>query len=86
MGATGKSIRDGGIAGGIAVLVSTVLVEQFDVPSGVAIALGPMAGAVAARAYRMLRARWPWLLNLDPPGGSEGTSSPPPAPPVEVRP
>ncbi len=84
MGATGKSIRDGGIAGGVAVFVSTILVKQVGLEPGLAWMLGPVAGAVAARVYRIVRLRWPWLLEVDPPGGGGSTSAPAPAPAAEA--
>jgi hypothetical protein len=84
MGSTGKSIRDGGIAGGTAVFVSTILVKHVGIEPGVAWMLGPVAGAVASRIYRVVRARWPWLLEADPPARTEQGYAPPSAPTPEA--
>ena len=66
MNATSKSIRDGIVSGtpaGIAMLVLMRLgLSDFE-----AVAIAPVITVVAARAYRALRARWPWLLAVDAP-------------------
>jgi hypothetical protein len=70
MDANKKSIRDGIISGtpaGIAMLVCMRLgLSDFE-----AVAIAPVVTVVAARAYRALRARWPWLLAVDAPTGAK---------------
>lgn len=70
MGATGKSVRDGGITAG-AGSVATAILLAMGVDAPLAAACGVIAGAVVARVYRMLRNRFSWLGAIDPAGGSQ---------------
>ena len=65
MNSTLKSARDGGIAGGVAVAVTGLLI-RYGFDAALASLIGPVAGFLAMRAYRALRARYPWLAAFDP--------------------
>lgn len=65
MNATGKSARDGAIPGGVAAVLATVL-QQHGVSAYEAVLIAGAAAFVVARAYRLLRARWPLLAAFDP--------------------
>jgi len=41
------------------------------VPAELATALSVVTSVVASAAYRWVRARWPWLLAVDAPGGAK---------------
>ncbi len=60
-----KSVRDGAGFAGVAVVVAN-LAESAGVEPVAAGALGMVAAALAASAYRGLRKRWPWLARFDP--------------------
>lgn len=65
MSTTGKSIRDGVLPTGIGSFVGGIVLHY----TGDAYLAGLAAvvtGAVVAAAYRVIRARWPWLAALDP--------------------
>lgn len=66
-----KSVRDGAGFAGVAVVVAN-LAESAGVEPVAAGALGMVAAALSASAYRALRRRWPWLARLDP-GATDGT-------------
>lgn len=65
MNPTAKSIRDAGLTGTVSVVVSALLVRYAGLDVAMAGVVGVAAGGFAARLYRALRARWPWLRALD---------------------
>ncbi len=66
---TSKSARDAVLAGGP---TSAALVILLHIGLGIeeAALLAPLAALVAMGGYRSLRARWPWLADMDAPSGS----------------
>lgn len=70
MGTAGKSARDGGLVGG-ATAIAVALLTYYGVDAALATVIAPAAGFVASIAYRIVRRRWPWLLEADPPGGAD---------------
>jgi len=61
-----KAIRDGGVTGGATALITLLLLKNGADAETAAVA-GVICGGIAARAYRYVRVRWPWLAELDPP-------------------
>ena len=64
-----KSIRDGFVTGMPATLIFTAMLER-GVSTTTATLVAVAASAVVAAVYRLVRARWPWLLAMDAPGGT----------------
>lgn len=65
-----KPFRDAAVSGAPSVLVMGVLVAG-GVPAELATALSVVTSVFASAAYRWVRARWPWLLAVDAPGGAK---------------
>ena len=61
-----KPFRDAAVSGAPSVLVMGVLVGA-GVSAELATALSVVTSVVASAAYRWVRARWPWLLEVDAP-------------------
>lgn len=61
-----KAIRDGGVTGGVTALVTLLLIKNGADTESAAVA-GVICGGIAARAYRYVRVRCPWLAEIDPP-------------------
>jgi hypothetical protein len=61
-----KAIRDGGVTGGVTALVTLLLIKNGADAESAAVA-GVICGGIAARAYRYVRVRCPWLAEIDPP-------------------
>ena len=65
-----KPFRDAAVSGAPSVLVMGALVGA-GVPAELATALSVVTSVFASAAYRWVRARWPWLLAVDAPGGAK---------------
>ena len=65
-----KPFRDAAVSGAPSVLIMGALVGA-GVPAELATALSVVASVFASAAYRWVRARWPWLLAVDAPGGAK---------------
>lgn len=63
-----KVLRDGSIFAGPGAGVVLILTEQYGWAEGPAMVVGMAAAAVVAFGYRVIRKRWPWLMEFDPPG------------------
>ena len=63
-----KSVRDAAVSGAPSVLIMGALVGA-GVPAELATAISVVASVFASAAYRWVRARWPWLLEVDAPSG-----------------
>lgn len=86
MGANMKSARDAVIPGGVALFVAGIL-EHAGLDPYYASAVGVVAAWAVARAYRIVRRRWPWLAAADP--GAEQLMNIPvgiPGPPLTATP
>lgn len=66
MGSNAKSVRDMLLTGGPGSVISTLLASEYHVPAMTAVVIGMAFSFAAPRAYRLLRARWPWLAAFDP--------------------
>ena len=63
-----KPFRDAAVSGAPSVLIMGALVGA-GVPAELATAISVVASVFASAAYRWVRARWPWLLEVDAPSG-----------------
>lgn len=80
MNENSKAARDAGFAG-VALTVAALVGERAGLSPVEVGALATGLAFVAARAYRLLRARWPWLGDFDP-GANAATGQPAPPPPL----
>lgn len=72
-----KSIRDGGLVGGVTTGV-TLLLTHYGLDQGSALIAGTICGGLAARVYRYLRAQnnavGAFLTSIDPPAEANSLS------------
>ena len=65
-----KPIRDALVTGSPASISLAVLVE-LGIDTGTAAAASMLISSIASAIYRIVRERWPWLLEMDKPTGKQ---------------
>ena len=65
-----KPIRDALVTGSPAAISLAVLVE-LGIDTGTAAAASMLISSIASAIYRIVRDRWPWLLEMDKPTGKQ---------------
>ena len=65
-----KPIRDALVTGSPAAISLAVLVE-LGIDTGTAAAASMLIASIASAIYRIVRERWPWLLEMDKPTGKQ---------------
>ena len=65
-----KPIRDALVTGSPAAISLAVLVE-LGIDTGTAAAASMLISSIASEIYRIVRERWPWLLEMDKPTGKQ---------------
>ncbi len=65
-----KPIRDALVTGSPAAISLAVLVE-LGIDTGTAAAASMLISSIASAIYRIVRERWPWLLEMDKPTGKQ---------------
>ena len=65
-----KPVRDALVTGSPAAISLAVLVE-LGIDTGTAAAASMLISSIASAIYRIVRERWPWLLEMDKPTGKQ---------------